>query len=226
METSVPRCIGIILDGNRRWAKERGLPTLMGHREGAQRLKETARWCKARGVTNLVVFAFSTENWKRATEEVNYLMDLMREVIEKDVQELMAEGARIKIVGERERLPKDLQESVAKIEQESAKNTVLTLWVCISYGGRAEIVAAANTATKDGTEITEESLAARMWSAGMPDPDILIRTGGRHRISNFLLWQVAYSELFFSNSMWPDFSEKELDAILEEFAERERTYGK
>jgi undecaprenyl diphosphate synthase len=175
-------------------------------------------------VQNLVVFAFSTENWKRTTEEVGYLMDLMRETIEKDAQELLAEGARIRIIGERERLPEDLQKSVAKIEADSSKNDTFTLWVCISYGGRAEIVAAANAAR--GESITEESLASHMWSAGMSDPDIIIRTGGRHRISNFLLWQSAYSEIFFSDSMWPDFSEKELDAILAEYAERERTFGK
>jgi undecaprenyl diphosphate synthase len=221
----VPRCIGIILDGNRRWAKEKGQPTLMGHREGAVRLKECARWCKARGVANLVVFAFSTENWKRAAEEVSYLMDLMREVIVTDARELMKEGMRIKIVGEHERLPVDLQKSIAEIETESADNTRMTLWVCISYGGRAEITAAAKSVAKDGVDITEESLRERMWTAGMPDPDILIRTGGRHRISNFLLWQCAYSEIFFSETMWPDFSEKELDEILVTFAERERTYG-
>ncbi len=220
-----PQCIGIILDGNRRWAKARNLPTLMGHREGAERLKDCARWCQKRGVKNLVVFAFSTENWQRATEEVSYLMDLMREVIEKDAREIIAEGARIKIVGERARLPEDLQKAVENIEKDSEKNDAITVWVCISYGGRAEIVAAANAACKDGA-ITEESIAERMWTAGMPDPDILIRTGGRHRISNFLLWQSAYSEIFFSESMWPDFSEKELDAILAEYAERERTYGK
>jgi len=218
------RCVGIILDGNRRWAKKRGLPTLMGHREGAVRLKDCARWCKARSVANLVVFAFSTENWKRTTEEVGYLMDLMRETIRKDAQELVDEGARIRIVGERERLPEDLQRSVAQIEADSAKNEAFALWVCISYGGRAEIVAAANAAR--GENITEESLTSHMWTAGMPDPDIIIRTGGRHRISNFLLWQSAYSEIFFSDSMWPDFSEKELDAILAEYAERERTFGK
>ena len=195
----------------------------MGHREGAERLKQCARWCKERGVANLVVFAFSTENWKRAAEEVDYLMDLMRDVIEKDARELMAEGVRIKVAGERERLPEDLQKSIAQIEEESAKNTASTLWVCISYGGRAEIVAAANAVRED--VVTEESLAAHMWTAGMPDPDIIIRTGGRHRISNFLLWQSAYSEIFFSDSMWPDFSEKELDAIIAEFTERERTYG-
>ena len=196
----------------------------MGHREGAIRLKECARWCKARGIADLAVFAFSTENWKRTEEEVSYLMDLMREVIEEDAQELIAEGVRLRIVGERERLPKDLQRSCDKIEADSAKNEGFTLWVCLSYGGRAEIVAAANAAC--GAKITEETLAKHMWTAGMADPDIVIRTGGRHRISNFLLWQSAYSEIFFSDSMWPDFSEKELDAIIAEYQERERTFGK
>lgn len=197
----------------------------MGHREGALRLKECTRWCKARGIKNLVVFAFSTENWKRTAEEVNYLMDLMREGLKKEAKQVMEEGARIKIVGEREKLPEDLQGSIESIEKESAHNSEITVWVCTSYGGRAEIVAAAKSAAREG-EISEETLEKHMWTAGMPDPDILIRTGGRHRISNFLLWQLAYSEIFFSDTMWPDFSERELDEILATFAERERTFGK
>jgi undecaprenyl diphosphate synthase len=222
---SALRCIGIILDGNRRWAKKRSLPTLIGHKEGALRLKDAARWTKARGIPNLAVFAFSTENWKRASEEVDYLMDLMREVVVTDARELIKEGMRIRIAGERDRLPLDLQTSIQDIEAESAGNDTFTLWVCISYGGRAEIVAGAVKAAESGEKITEESLRESMWTNGMPDPDILIRTGGRHRISNFLLWQSAYSEIFFSETMWPDFSEKELDAIIATYLERERTFG-
>lgn len=222
---SVPQCIGIILDGNRRWAKERGLPTVMGHREGVERLRETVRWIQSRGIKHLVVYAFSTENWNRTFEEVSYMMDLIREKFTTNLKEIVNEGVRIKVVGQKDRFAGDLQEIFSKTEQESDQKAEVTLWVCLSYGGRAELVEAARKAAQEG-EITEETIAANLWTAGMPDPDIVIRTGGQQRLSNFLPWQSTYSELFFLKEYWPAFSEQSLDSVLAEFNERKRNFGK
>ena len=169
-------CIGIILDGNRRWAKARGLQTLEGHRKGKEAIKIVARLVKEVGIPHLVVYAFSTENWKRATEEVSYLMDLFREAIQKEFAELGKENVRIRFVGQRERFAKDLQEAMSHVEKDTAQNDSFTLWVCLSYGGHAEIVASARAADASGEEITEESITRHLWTAGMPDPDIIIRT--------------------------------------------------
>lgn len=218
-------CIGIILDGNRRWAKERGLPQLEGHRRGFNLLKDAAKWVRDRSIPHLVVFAFSTENWKRSEEEVAYLMDIFRDAIRDAGEELGKEGIRTRFIGQRERFAEDIQDGMREAEEKTKNNTRMTLWVCLSYGARAEITAAAAAAMKEG-EITEESLRAHMWSAEMPDPDIIIRTSGEHRLSNFLLWQAAYSELFFVKPHWPDFDEKALDEVLADFASRERRKGK
>ena len=222
---SMPACIGIILDGNRRWAKEQGLPQLEGHRRGYVLLIKCARWMRDRGVKHFVAYAFSTENWNRTKEEVSYLMNLLYEAIEDNLRELAKENIRVRFIGTRERLESKLLRAMERIEQESAQNE-FTLWVCLSYGGRAEIEAAAVAAAASGESITEESLHKHFWSAEMPDPDIIIRTGGEKRLSNFLLWQIAYSELFFIEPKWPAFTEKNLDEILEEFAGRERRRGK
>lgn len=216
-----PTCIGIILDGNRRWAQERGLPSLEGHRQGAERLRDAVRWVRDRGVPHLAVYAFSTENWNRTAEEVSYLMGLFRNIVETHFIEIAKENIRIRFVGENERFDAGMRASMGRIEKESAKNDVLTLWVCLSYGGRAEIAAAARAAD----DITEESIAAHLWTAGMPDPDIIIRTGGEKRMSGFLTWQSVYSELFFIEQYWPDFSESILDSILTEYGQRERRMG-
>lgn len=223
---AVPQCIGIILDGNRRWAKERGLPTLVGHQEGRETLKKAVRWMSDRSIKHVVVFLFSTENWNRDQEEVDYLMALFMAMVKKDTEELKKEGARIRIIGERSRFSADMQQAMDAAEKETAENTAITLWACLSYGGRAEIVDAAQKLAKSGEEITEASLRSHFWSADMPDPDIIIRTGGDKRISNFLLWQAAYAELFFIEPYWPDFSEALLDQVLEEYAGRQRRHGK
>jgi undecaprenyl diphosphate synthase len=223
---SAPQCIGIILDGNRRWAKERGLPTLEGHRRGSEVFEESVRWIRDRGIPHYAAFVFSTENWKRAQEEVSYLMDLFREMVEKKFAELAKEGVRIRFIGRLDMLPTDLQESIRRIESASASNTKITVWVCMSYGSRAEIAAAAENISKSGASITEESLRSHFWSAEMPDPDIIIRPGGEKRLSNFLLWQAAYSELFFIDPYWPEFSEILLDDILTQYQERERRHGR
>ena len=226
-EQKVPACIGIILDGNRRWAKAKGLPKLEGHRVGLlDTLKNTVRLVQKRDIKHLVVFMLSTENWNREPAEVSYLMDLFRESIKGDLRELIAEGACVRFVGQRERFSTDLQQAMVEIEQESKNNTEITLWACLSYGGRAEIIEAARAMQKSGEEITEESFKNNLWTAGMPDPDIIIRTGGAKRLSNFLTWGSTYSELFFIDTFWPDFSEVELDRILHEYGERERRMGR
>lgn len=226
-DARMPNCVGLILDGNRRWAKENGLPKLEGHRVGLlETLRKTVRFVHARGIKHLAVFMFSTENWNREAGEVAYLMDLFRESIQKEMKELQEENVQIRFAGQRERFAHDLQEAMDTIERDTAHNTGITLWACLSYGGRAEIVHAANEAVKAGLPITEESLAAHLWTAGMPDPDIIIRTSGEERLSGFLTWQSVYSELFFTNTKWPDFSEQEFDALLAEYADRERRHGK
>ncbi|MFA5998311.1 MAG: polyprenyl diphosphate synthase [Candidatus Paceibacterota bacterium] len=225
-ETSRAACVGIILDGNRRWAKARGLSKLEGHRAGMEKLADATRFVRERGVTHLIVYAFSTENWNRDKDEVSYLMDLFHESIQKQMRKLGEEGVRIRFVGQRERFSADLQQAMHDIEKETSQNDALTLWVCLSYGGRAEIVAAARAVAGAGEEITEESLSNRLWTAGMPDPDLIIRTSGEKRLSGFLPWQSVYSELFFTDTFWPDFAREEFDAILAEFASRERRRGK
>lgn len=226
-ETSAPECVGIILDGNRRWAKKRGLPQLVGHREGLlNTYKAIAKHAQKRGVRHLVVYMFSTENWKRSEEEVSYLMDLFREAGREQLKELLADNIRVRFIGQRERFAPDLQKLMNTIEVDSAEKSGMTAWIALSYGGRAEIVAAAQSLTKKSLPVTEESLRSHMWSTEMPDPDIIVRTSGEKRLSGFLLWQSAYSELFFTDTLWPDFSPEEFDAILAEFAKRERRNGK
>jgi undecaprenyl diphosphate synthase len=220
-----PACIGIILDGNRRWAKEKGLPTLEGHRAGVETLKEAVRAAGEKGIGHVAVFAFSTENWQREPAEVAYLMELFMEMAGKHAGELAREGARTRFVGQRERFSPELQKSMDAVERDTANNGKITLWICLSYGGRAEIVEAARAVAAEGGEITEESLRAHFWSAQMPDPDIIIRTGGEKRLSGFLLWQSAYSELFFIDKHWPDFAKEDLEAVLNEYAARERRMG-
>ena len=218
-------CIGIILDGNRRWARAHGVSKLEGHRAGVETLQKMVRFARDRGIKHLVVYAFSTENWSRDTDEVSYLMGLFSETIRKEMNELGKENVRVRFAGQRARFPLDLQQAMRDIEEKTSQNDAITLWTCLSYGGRAEIAAAAIAAAAKGT-ITEESLSQNMWTAEMPDPDIIIRTGGEKRLSNFLPWQSVYSELFFTETLCPDFNKEEFDAILEEFAQRERRRGK
>ena len=226
-ESMTPQCIGIILDGNRRWAKEKGIPKLEGHRVGLRdTLKKTIRLMAAQHIPHLVAYMLSTENWNREESEVSYLMDLFRESMREDMRELGAENVRIKFAGQRERFSADLQQMMYEVEKETAQNTGITFWACLSYGGRAEIVEAAKALQKSGEEITEETLRAHMWTSGMPDPDLIIRTGGDKRLSNFLPWQGVYSELFFIDTLWPDFSEVELQRILHDYGTRERRMGR
>lgn len=220
-----PVCVGIIMDGNRRWAKAQGLPTLEGHRRGLDNLIECAKWLRDANVAHMAVFAFSTENWKRSEEEVSYLMDLLRVFIKDRIEELKKENVRIRFIGELERFSPDLQESMRTAEQETAHNSASTLWVCLSYGGRAEITAAAAKAAKEGVPITEASIEKYLWSAEMPDPDLIVRTSGEERLSGFLTWKSTYSELFFLEKMWPDITRDDLSRVLLEYAARDRRRG-
>lgn len=224
----VPACIGIIMDGNRRWAKEQGLPTLKGHEQGFEKLKEVTRWTKDRSIRHIIIYGFSTENWNRAPEEVEYLMNIIRRVFGKDSKELnriKEQDGRLRFVGQRERFAPDIQEILTHAEEATAQGAY-TLWIALSYGGRAEILYAAEALQKSGEPVTEESFAKYLWTADMPDPDIIIRTSGEERLSGFLPWQGVYSELFFTKTYWPAFSEAEFDAILAEYALRERRHGK
>lgn len=221
-----PACIGIILDGNRRWAKAQEQHTLEGHRAGLDTLIEVTKWTRDRHIKNLAVFVFSTENWQRGQEEVSYLMDLFREMMVKRLEELKKENVRVRFAGQIDRFAPDMQESMRTMEGETANNTGVTLWACMSYGGRAEIVDAAQKACASGEKITEASLAKHLWTAEMPDPDLIIRTSGEQRLSGFLTWKSVYSEFFFLDTKWPDFSEVELDKVLAEYATRERRRGK
>ena len=222
-----PHCIGIILDGNRRFAKARGLPTLEGHRRGYEKVKEIMRWAQEAGISFVIAYAFSTENWNRTPEEVSYLMDLFKEALTRQVQELKAEGIRVRCIGERERFSPELQKLMKDAEEETTRLPGSTLVLALSYGGRADIVQAARRAVREGkTNITESEFSPLLWTHGIPDPDLIIRTGGEHRLSGFLTWQSVYSELFFTDTYLPDFSKEEFSAILTEYAKRERRMGR
>jgi undecaprenyl diphosphate synthase len=214
-------CVAIIMDGNARWAEAHGVPVLEGHRQGARTLKETVKSAVRLGVRELTVYAFSTENWTRPRDEVEGLMDMFAELIDSETPELNEEGVRMRFIGRREEVSQRLQERMAWAEAETAGNERMILFVAFNYGGRAEILDAA--ARFQGG--TEEDFAQWLYAPEMSDPDLLIRTSGEERISNFLLWQCAYSELVFTDTLWPDFSEDDLRAALEEFTERGRRFG-
>ncbi|MBP9749399.1 MAG: di-trans,poly-cis-decaprenylcistransferase [Candidatus Pacebacteria bacterium] len=227
MESRAPTCVGIIMDGNRRWARVRDVPTLMGHTSGYEKLKETEGWCKEANVRHLAVYAFSTENWNRGAEEVGYLMDLMRTVLHDRLEKLQSPDVAVHIVGDCGRFPKDIQDLIAAVHSKNRADAEYHLWVCASYGGKSEILAAVNALIQEGVqEVTEECFTGALWTAAMPAPDIIVRTGGERRLSNFLMWHSGYSELFFLDTLWPDFSKEEFDGILAEFAERTRNYGR
>lgn len=221
----IPRSIGIIMDGNRRWAKARGLPTLEGHRRGYEKVREVLGWAKDSGVGAVVVYAFSTENWNRAKEEVSYLMDLFRRVIGSLVADAKENGTRIIFIGDRTRVPEDIRTLMEDAEKATTSNSAFTLGIALSYGGRDEILRAIARASEIGKKLSESEFSALLDTADIPDPDLIIRTSGEKRLSGFLPWQAVYSELFFVETMWPDFSREEFDRILNEYDERERRYG-
>lgn len=222
----IPQHLGIILDGNRRWAKEKGLPSLEGHRRGLEVAQSAIKWAKNKGVKTLTLFIFSTENWKRTENEVSYLMMLAKKAITDNLNELHREGVRVRIIGQKERLPKFLQEAIADAEGLTKDNEKMTLNFALSYGGRAEIVDAMKKIVEKKIppdEITEDIISQNLWTS---DVDLIIRTGKEQRISNFLIWQAAYSELYFFGKYWPEFTEKDLDDAIADYSRRERRQGK
>ena len=228
MQTPV-RHLAIIMDGNRRWAKERGLPSLEGHRMGYDRMKEVADWAIARGVSVFTVFAFSTENWNRTDEEIGYLMDLLERALTTELSQFKERGVRLRILGRRERLRPSVLRAIDSAERETANETKATMCICLNYGGRPEIVDACKRIVADGLkpeEVTEEAITARLYWPDIPPPDLIVRTSGEERLSGFLTWESAYSEIYWCEKHWPDFDEVELEKALESYEGRQRRFGK
>jgi len=223
---SVPRHIAIVMDGNGRWASKRFLPRIAGHNKGVEALKRIVSACPSRQIETVTVFAFSSENWNRPVEEVSGLMDILALALSREVPKLHRDGVRLRFVGSREGLSARVKKGLEDAESATASNTVLSLNVCFNYGGRWDIASAAARLASSGTPITEASLSDALSLAFCSDPDLVIRTGNEMRLSNFLLWQSAYSELYFSELLWPDFDEAALDAALSDYAARERRFGK
>lgn len=222
----VPRHVAVVMDGNGRWASKRFMPRIAGHRQGVEVLKKMVRASALRHISVLTVFAFSSENWSRPAEEVSGLMDILALALSREVGQLQRDGVRLHFVGAREGLSERVRKGLLEAEAVTAGNSTLTLNVCFNFGGRWDIATAAAHLAAEGTPITETSLSGAMSLSHCCDPDLIIRTGGEKRLSNFLLWQAAYSELYFSDLLWPDFDEAALDAALLEFASRERRFGK
>jgi undecaprenyl diphosphate synthase len=222
----LPRHVAIIMDGNGRWAEARGLPRIAGHREGAEAVRAVTRAARRVGVEALTLYAFSTENWARPEPEVGALMHLLAEFLESEREEMMRNGIRLNAIGELARLPARVREKLADVRAETAANQGMTLSLALSYGGRQELVQAAQrAAAAKGPSLEAADLEAALWTAGLPELDLLVRTSGERRISNFLLWQCAYAELVFTDVLWPDFRDAELFATLAEFQTRERRFG-
>lgn len=215
------------MDGNRRWAREKGLSTIEGHARGYEKLKEVVEWMKEVEIQNLIIYAFSIENWNRPEEEVSYLMSLLRKILTEQLEEFNKKGVKIIFAGDLKRFSKDIQMLMNEAQEKTKDNTKLTLVLGVSYGGRIEIMHAVNGLLKEGrNSVSEEEFSQALWTKDVPDPDIIIRTSGEKRLSGFLPWQSVYSELFFPKSYWPAFSKEEFLDILKEFSSRIRRHGK
>lgn len=226
-ERILPQHIAIIMDGNGRWAKKRSLPRSAGHAAGAKTFKDIARYCNKIGIRYLTVYAFSTENWKRPQEEVDGIMNLLRDYL-KDATNFKAENIKLNFIGDFTPLSEDILQLIEKDEAESADATGLQVNIALNYGGRDEIVHAVRKMAEAGVrpaEISESAVSEALYTAGQPDPDLIIRPGGEYRLSNFLIWQAAYAEYWFTDVLWPDFSPKDIDAAVEAFSRRNRRYG-
>jgi undecaprenyl diphosphate synthase len=224
----VAETVAIIMDGNGRWARRRGLPTAAGHRAGTRALRRTVEAAIDLGVRNIVVYAFSTENWSRPQDEVDALMEIFGETIERELPDLAEQGVRVRFIGRRDRAPDALRTRMESMEDRTELNARLGLWIAFDYGGRAELVEAARRIAESGVdprEIDENVLAANLYAPELPDPDLLIRTSGELRVSNFMLWQLAYAELVFVDTYWPDFDARHLRHALSEYAQRRRRFG-
>ncbi len=229
---SLPRHVAIIMDGNGRWAARRRLPRAAGHARGAEAARAAVRAASDLGIEILTLYSFSSENWRRSPEEVNDLLGLLRYYLGRELDDMHRNGVRLRVIGERDRLPADVRDRIAHAEALTAGNDAVLVQVAFSYGGRGEIVRAVRRLVEDGlagrlspAEIDEAAFAGKLDTADIPDPDLMIRTGGEMRISNFLLWQAAYAEFFFTDRLWPDFARSDLEEALVEFGRRERRYG-
>lgn len=223
----LPEHIAIIMDGNGRWAKKRGLPRSAGHSAGAATFKTIARYCNKIGIRYLTVYAFSTENWKRSQEEVDGIMNLLRDYL-RDSANFKGENIRLTFIGDFTPLAPDIVELIAKAEKDSEAATGLQVNIALNYGGRDEIVHAVRRLVEDGvasSDVDETTVSERLYTAGMPDPDLVIRPSGEYRLSNYLIWQTAYAEFWFTDVLWPDFSEKDMDQALDAYAHRDRRFG-
>ena len=224
---NIPRHVAVIMDGNGRWAKKRLMPRVMGHKRGLDTLEEMCRICSNAGVEYLTVFAFSTENWRRPEDEISFLMGLFLTALEKKVAKMHANGLRVKVIGDRSHFSPAIQKGIVAAEELTKNNPGLTLTVAADYGGKWDIVQAANALIAEGkTQITESDLSTKLMLAEAPEPDLFIRTGGETRISNFMLWQMAYAEFYFTDVLWPDFNETEIYRAFESFTQRERRFGR
>ncbi|CAO3444411.1 isoprenyl transferase [Azospirillum largimobile] len=229
---TAPGHVAIIMDGNGRWAKARGLPRTAGHKKGVDAVRRTVEAARELGIGTLTIFSFSSENWRRPEEEISDLMGLLRFYLRSEVAELHRAGIRLRVIGDRNRLSEDINRLIDNAEGLTRDNRVMTLVVALSYGSRLEIVHAARRLAEEVAAgrlspdaIDEDALSARLYTADIPDPDLIIRTSGEKRISNFLLWQAAYAELVFVDTLWPDFTKRDLEAAIEEFHRRERRFG-
>ncbi|HEY8732009.1 MAG TPA: polyprenyl diphosphate synthase [Candidatus Limnocylindria bacterium] len=227
--TAVPRHIAIVMDGNRRWARGRHLPVIAGHRQGVETIRRTVRAARDRGVEYVTLYSFSTENWKRSREEVGGLMNLLEETIRRETPTLVQDGVRLRIIGRLHELSDGVRRAIDEAARATDAGKNGTMTIAFNYGGRAEIVDAVKALIRDGVPIEsvdEPAIAARLYAPEHPDPDLLIRTGGELRVSNFLLWEVAYAEMWATDVLWPDFAVEHLDQALASYARRERRYGR
>lgn len=229
---TIPRHVALILDGNGRWAKKRGLPRTMGHKEGCKTVEKTVEIAARMGIEYLTVYGFSTENWKRSAEEVGALMQLFRYYMVRLLKIASANNVRVKMIGDRRRFDPDIIDGIGRLERETKDNTGLTFVIAVNYGGRDEITRAAakmaldcQEGRLDASQITESVMASYLDTAGMPDPDLLIRTSGEIRLSNYLLWQLAYTEIYVTDCLWPDFNQEELEKAIAQYNSRERRFG-
>ena len=231
-DVHIPRHVGIIMDGNGRWAKKRGLPRQAGHVTGAQVFRKITKYCEKKGVGYLTVYAFSTENWRRPAEEVDAIMNLFRDYLKESLRDFKNENIRTRFIGDREPLAPDIRRLIEEAEASTAHKDGMVLNIAINYGGRQEIVQAARRLAEDvrqgrlnPEDVTEERLSDRMYTAGQPDPDLILRPSGEFRLSNFLIWQSAYAEYVFMDILWPDFTSRDLDEAFAEYARRHRRFG-
>jgi len=228
LKNKLPVHVAIIMDGNGRWAKERGLPRIIGHKVGAESVREIIRTAKEIGIKYLTLFTFSTENWRRPEEEVNFLMDMLKQLLRDEVEDLKRNGVRLRAMGRLDMLPRRVREELEYAERETKMNSELTVILALSYSGRAEIVDAVKKMVRKAPNpghVTEDTFRNFLYLPDVPEPDLMIRTSGEMRISNFMLWQLAYTELYFTKTLWPDFRREEFLKIIEDYTKRERRFG-